>query len=53
MMQTQYEDLTQEDPMFGWTWSEAKFENGTILCTVPPLDYGRMQGVDHHDGGGM
>ena len=52
-MQTHYEDLTQEDPMIGWTWTEAKFENGTIMCTVPPLENGRIQGADHSDGGGM
>ena len=51
-MQNQYDDLTQEDPMIGWTWTEAKFENGTIMCTVPPLDHGRMQSIDQ-DGGSM
>jgi hypothetical protein len=38
--------------MIGWTWTDAKFENGTIICTVPPLDYGKLNGADH-EGGGM
>ena len=41
MMQTQHEDLFSEDPMLGWNWSEAKYENGTIICTVPKLDSSR------------
>ena len=39
--------------MAGWSWSEAKFENGTITCTVPPLDYSQIHGANLHEGGGM
>lgn len=42
-----YEDLTQEEPLQGWTWSDAKYDNGTIVCQVPELDYAKLTtGVD-------
>ena len=38
--------------MSGWNWSAANYENGTIVCTVPKLDYGTTA-VDNHEGSGM
>jgi len=52
MIQTQYDDLTQEDPMAGWTWTDAKFDNGTIMCVVPAIDFGKIHGADQ-EGGAM
>jgi hypothetical protein len=52
LIQTQYDDLTQEDPMAGWTWTDAKFDNGTIMCVVPAIDFGKMNGADQ-EGGAM
>lgn len=38
--------------MQGWTWSEAKYDNGTIICQVPELDYGKLtSGVDGETSG--
>lgn len=38
--------------MQGWTWSEAKYNNGTIVCQVPELDYGKLaSGVDGETSG--
>ena len=48
----QYDDLTQEDPMAGWTWTDAKFDNGTIMCVVPAIDFGKIHGADQ-EGGAM
>jgi len=37
-----YEDLTAEDPLQAWTWSDAVYDNGTIVCEVPTLDYAKL-----------
>ena len=29
--------------MQGWTWSDAKYDNGTIVCEVPELDIAKLQ----------
>lgn len=42
----QYDDLTQEDPLAGWTWTNASYENGTIICKVPQLDFGKIGGME-------
>jgi hypothetical protein len=34
----QLEDLANEDPLAGWLWTSAVYENGTISCTVPQMD---------------
>lgn len=47
------DDLKNDDPMSGWNWVHATYENGTIMCTVPVLDYNHLGGADIHEGGGL